>query len=104
MMDNRADLESRDVVVAAPLSFAGSGARIRRWRRHKSDSAWWGVACYALITLTWLFVLCWYLLWGLWLVPYRLVRRGQRKQGLAQARHDETLRKLGHESARDRDR
>jgi len=39
----------------------------------------------------WLLILCWYLFFGLWLVPYRLFRRGQRKRELATLRHREFM-------------
>ena len=39
-------------------------------------------------------MLCWYALWGIWLIPYRLVRRGQRKQKLAQIRHQELVNRV----------
>ena len=39
-----------------------------------------------LIVTVWMFVLVWYMTWGLWLVPYRIIRRGQRKQKVDQLR------------------
>jgi len=36
-------------------------------------------------------VLCWYAIFGLLLVPYRLLRRGQRKRDVAAKRHAELL-------------
>jgi hypothetical protein len=69
-------------IVSAPLSFTGSARRL--WRPVKqagSPAAKWalGIAVAMLLMLVWAFVLCWYLIWGLWLVPYRLIRRGQRR-------------------------
>jgi hypothetical protein len=50
------------------------------------------IAVYAfLLPVWWLFILVWYLFFGLLLVPYRLIRRGQRKQRLEDARHREQL-------------
>jgi hypothetical protein len=47
-----------------------------------------------LIVMVWMFVLTWYLMWGLWLVPYRILRRGQRKQKAEQRRHREMIERL----------
>jgi hypothetical protein len=82
------------VVVAAPMSFAGSSQRI--WKITGLGRTGWataGLVTLALLTVLvgWAAVLCWYLLFGLLLVPYRIVRRGQRKQKLAQRRHDEMI-------------
>jgi len=84
---------SGDVVVSAPASFAGSAQRI--WRI-THDHAGWAAAGFVtlallLTLLAWAAVLCWYALWGIWLIPYRLIRRGQRKQKLAQIRHQELM-------------
>jgi hypothetical protein len=38
-----------------------------------------------LIAAVWAFVVCWYLVWGLWLVPYRLIRRVSAKRSEASA-------------------
>jgi hypothetical protein len=91
---NAAKLESEKVVVAAPLSYAGSAARIWRltgvvanpWARF-----WLGVAALLLIAGAWGFVTSWYLFWGILLVPYRLIRRGQRKRKVGALQHRELL-------------
>lgn len=44
-----------------------------------------------LILVAWVFVTCWYLIWGLWLVPYRLLRRGARKRKAEALRHRELM-------------
>lgn len=48
-----------------------------------------------LIMLTWMFVVCWYfviyVLFGLWFIPYRLLRRGSRKRKQEKLRHREVL-------------
>lgn len=85
---------SSRVVVAAPMSFAGSAQRL--WKlTGLSDSgparAALGLAAVLLIMVVWAAVLCWYLIFGLLLVPYRIVRRGQRKDKRAQLQHAETL-------------
>jgi hypothetical protein len=92
MSDTR--LASEKVVVAAPLSFAGSAGRI--WPlTMKSDIGWQKallvVAALLLITAAWIMVLAWYLTFGLLLVPYRLIRRGQRKRKVNALQHREML-------------
>lgn len=78
--------------IAAPLSFTGSASRI--WRlRHAA--VWLAPAAVILILCAWAFVACWYLFWGLTLVPYRLIRRGQRRRkavaALEERRHEELV-------------
>jgi hypothetical protein len=87
-------LASEDIVVAAPMSFAGSAERIWKLTRTSDDTAT-KVALYAVaiigVGLAWVLVLFWYLIFGLLLVPYRLIRRGSRKRKLAAAQHRELL-------------
>lgn len=87
-------MESENVVVAAPMSFAGSAARLWKLTRKPKHPAWI-VTVYTLvviaIALAWTVILCWYLLFGLLLIPYRLIRRGQRKQRKEELRHREVL-------------
>jgi hypothetical protein len=87
------NLASADVIIAAPASFTGSAQRI--WRITRGRAGWplAGFAALALLAvlLAWALVACWYLIFGLWLVPYRVIRRGQRQQKLAQIRHREML-------------
>lgn len=82
------------MIINAPLSFAGSAQRIMRIRR-SADEGWGLVALTVLaailIVLAWTFVLSWYLLWGLWLVPYRVLRRGARKRKAEALRHRELM-------------
>jgi hypothetical protein len=91
---NAAKLESEKVVVAAPLSYAGSAARIWKLTGVTSQPAGrigLGVLAVALIVLAWCFVTAWYVAFGLLLVPYRLIRRGQRKRKRQALQHRETL-------------
>lgn len=69
-------------ILSSPLSFTGSAQRL--WRPVKtarSAGAKWvlGTALVFLIGMVWLFVACWYLMWGILVVPWRLLRRGQRR-------------------------
>jgi hypothetical protein len=98
-------LQSEKVVLAAPLSFAGSAARI--WKLVMLRPEPWArglltLIAIVLISAAWTFVLGWYLLWGLLLVPYRLIRRGQRKQKRQALQHREMLQAINdqHPDAR----
>jgi hypothetical protein len=73
---------------AAPLSFMGSGRRIVAWAKKIGSRspglrvmAWVGAVLAILVT--WAFVTLWYFvvfgLFGILMIPYRLVRRSQRK-------------------------
>jgi hypothetical protein len=90
-MDSR--LKSEQVVVSAPMSFHGSAARI--WKITESQEAakkiLLALVALALIFLVWCFVLIWYLIFGIFLVPYRLLRRGQRKRKIENLRHREMM-------------
>ncbi len=87
------NLTSADFGVSAPMSFAGSAQRI--WHITYDHAGWAAAGFVTLallaITLAWAAVACWYLIFGLLLVPYRIIRRGQRKQNLAQIRHQELM-------------
>lgn len=81
-------------MVAAPLSYAGSAARI--WKlTGMSDAApaRIGLALVAIVLIlgAWAFVTAWYVTWGLLLVPYRLIRRGSRKRKRQALQHREML-------------
>jgi hypothetical protein len=87
-------LESEKVIVSAPLSFAGSSERIWKLIRMSNNVGvriLLGAAAVVLIAIAWCAVLCWYLIWGIFLVPYRLVRRGQRKRRRENLQHRELI-------------
>ena len=89
-----ARLPSEDVIVSAPMSYAGSAQRIMRIRRlaqNESALAALTAAAVVLVAVAWLFVTVWYLIWGFWLIPYRLLRRGDRKRKAEALRHRELL-------------
>jgi hypothetical protein len=95
---NVAKLESEKVVVAAPLSFAGSAARI--WKltgctTNPYGRIGLGALAILLIAVAWSGVLVWYWTWGLFLVPYRLIRRGSRQRKRQALQHREMLAALG---------
>lgn len=87
-------LASEDVIINAPLSYAGSAQRIMRIRRRAGGGgAAAGLTTLAilLIVMAWIFVTAWYVTWGLLLVPYRVLRRGARKRKAEAMRHRELL-------------
>jgi hypothetical protein len=89
-----ARLASEDVIINAPMSYAGSAQRIMRLRRHaNSAGALAAVTIVALLLVlsAWAVITVWYLVWGLWLVPYRLLRRGARKRKAEALRHRELM-------------
>lgn len=91
-------LQSEKIVVSAPLSFAGSALRI--WKITKSDNAplkWILLvpAALILIMFAWMFVCFWYVImyvvFGIFFIPFRLWRRGARKNKRNEIRHRELL-------------
>lgn len=79
------------------MSFTGSTQRI--WRtvgvrgEDWAHAGWVTLAVLALV-VAWAAVLCWYLLWGIWLIPYRILRRGARRRQRDELRHRELLAEL----------
>ena len=91
-------LKSDQVVVSAPLSFAGSTQRI--WKITRTDNSlvkWLLLVPLALclIVIAWVFVIMWYfimyVLFGILFIPWRLWRRSVRKNKRDQLRHQEVL-------------
>lgn len=83
------------MVVSAPMSFAGAAGRTMNWLWHEKPTwlravvSWWAVP--VLLTLWWLVIVVWYVVFGLLLAPYRLLRRGSRKRKRQDKMHAETL-------------
>src|SRR4051812_48054036 len=92
---NAAKLESEKVVIAAPLSYAGSAARL--WKLTGITANPWAriaIAAAVIILLimpAWVLVTAWYFTFGLLLVPYRLIRRGSRKHKREALQHRELI-------------
>jgi hypothetical protein len=82
---------SFDVVVAAPMSYAGSYQRIGKVVRSVAVVVSWMTVGVVLLMAWWSLVTVWYFTFGLLLVPYRMMRRGQRKEKKADLRHAEVL-------------
>lgn len=86
-------LASEKVVVSAPMSFAGSAQRIWKWTDVDNPVAKVGLAIVAVtaIAFAWCCIAVWYLIFGLLLVPYRLLRRGSRKRKKTALQHREVM-------------
>ena len=85
------------MVIAAPMSFAGSAQRLAKLPGSVASpylrAIVWALTIVLIMTV-WMFVLAWYLTWGLLLVPYRIIRRGQRKQKMERLRHREMIERI----------
>ena len=93
-----APLPSEEVILSAPMSYTGSAQRIIRLRRRVAgdpELAARTAATMTLIAVAWAVITVWYLMWGLLLVPYRLVRRNARRRRIQELRHRELLATLG---------
>lgn len=87
-------LASEQVIVSAPLSFHGSAARIWKVTAIENPFVKWLLIlpiALVLISVVWFAIIFWYLIFGLLLVPYRLIRRGSRKNKREQLRHREII-------------
>jgi len=108
-------LASEQVILSAPMSYAGATARL--WRRFKAlmariprpaaaESTGGKIAAIALTVLgalavytaavvvllaVYVAITGWYLIFGILLVPYRLIRRGGRKRKMHDLRHREMM-------------
>lgn len=98
MPDQR--LASEKVVIEAPFSYVGSTKRI--WKiaaAFNGDEPWrpwvkWLLVVpfvLLLLVMAWAFITAWYVMFGLLVVPYRLLRRGSRKRKAQELRHREAL-------------
>ena len=82
---------SDKMVIEAPMSYAGSRKRIMGI----SDNTAIKILVLApIVMVAWCFVFAWYLVFGILVFPYRLIRRGSRKQKKADAQHREVLEAL----------
>ena len=91
----RTMLDSERVVVQSPMSFSGSARRI--WLAlvtGKPALLKWGLTVWlalVLVATVWTVIAAWYLMFGLLVVPWRLLRRGSRKRKRDELRHREML-------------
>ena len=88
-------LQSEKVIVQAPMSFTGSA---KRWWKitgsNPIQKVLLAIPAIILILLSWIFILGWYIFFGIFLIPYRLLRRGSRKRKKQEKQHREVLEKI----------
>lgn len=86
-------LPSERVVIQSPMSFTGSAART--WKLTEVGPGWLKVATIPVALLVilawWAVIVCWYVMFGVLVVPWRLIRRAQRKRKLEERRHREMM-------------
>lgn len=80
------------------MSFAGSAGRTMNLLWHdKQPAVKFGIGLWAvpLVLAAWWFAIVgWYIMFGLLLVPYRLLRRGSRKRKREARMHEQTLKAI----------
>lgn len=83
------------VVIAAPMSFAGSAGRtINLFWHDKPPVVKFGIGLWAVpltLVIWWMVIVVWYFIFGILLVPFRLLRRGARKRKREARMHQQTL-------------
>jgi len=90
-------------IVSAPMSLNGAYLRTLNLAWFDKPSwfqlavGWWLVA--SILFFWWSAIAVWYVLFGILLVPYRLIRRGGRKRKIADRRHKELIQALKTSSA-----
>ncbi len=88
-------LSSEKVVIAAPMSFAGSAARIWKLTDLVPNAfvKWILLVPIAvmLVPMAWMVIAAWYVVFGILLVPYRLLRRSGRKSKRQALQHRELM-------------
>ena len=99
--EHRVPLASERVIINAPMSFAGAAQRTWRllgWLQARSGGnvwvrrlVWMPLVIVFPLLEWWAAIVVWYVIFGLWLVPYRLLRRGARKRKAEALRHRELL-------------
>jgi hypothetical protein len=93
-------LPSSRVVISAPMSFSGSYARTMNWFWRgrpvwlRATVSWWAIPI--IVLMWWGLIAGWYLLFGLFLVPWRLIRRGARKRRKRDLQHQELVDAVRH--------
>lgn len=94
-------LKSEGVVIQSPMSFTGAGKRA--WKLTRLGHPAWKIltvptACFVVV-FWWAMICCWYMIFGLFVVPWRLLRRGSRKRKKAELQHRETMTALSAQQA-----
>jgi Flp pilus assembly protein TadB len=93
---SRRTLGSEEIILDAPMSFTGMTKRTLRFSSRHASQKWWSktLAVTGLVlwfTLAYATILCWYAIFGLLLVPFRLIRRSQRRDEQRRRQHAELL-------------
>lgn len=86
--------KSDQVIIEAPMSFSGATKRIIRLCNVDNTLLRYTyifTAVLIILPLVYILVLCWYLVFGIFLIPYRLIRRSNRKSKRDSLRHNEIL-------------
>lgn len=91
-------LASEKVVVSAPMSFSGSAARIWKMTDVNNATVKWlllvPIALY-LVLMAWSLVAIWYViifgLFGIFVIPFRLLTRSGRNRKRSKLQHRELL-------------
>lgn len=97
-----AGLASERIVIESPLSFTGSAKRCWNWTKTDNAFVKWAVAvpvALGTIMALWTFILVWYMIAGIFVWPWRLLRRGSRKRKLQAAQHQELMARLDQQVA-----
>ncbi|QOR55408.1 MAG: hypothetical protein SHS37scaffold145_59 [Phage 71_18] len=82
-------LPSEQVIIQAPMSYTGSRRRIvRRVTRHTRLAL---PVAVPVVAAAWLVVTAWYVVFGVLVIPWRLIRRGHRMERRDQLRHREAI-------------
>lgn len=87
-------MRSDEVIIQSPTSYTGATRRIWRLTRVDNAAVKWLLAvplAVVLVLCAWVFCTIWLVLFGIFLVPYRLLRRGSRKRKQAELRHQEVM-------------
>lgn len=86
------ELKSERIIIDSPMSFTGSAKRI--WRLSDNPTVKYLVLL-PIIAFVWCIVLCWYMvlyvLLGIIFIPWRLLRRSQRKNKQRKLQYRELL-------------
>jgi hypothetical protein len=85
-----AKLASEEVIVQAPMSYTGSLKRLSRMTQ-PWPPALRIVSVVVMVAIAWYLITVWYILWGIFLVPWRLLRRHERNEKRRMLQHRETL-------------
>ena len=91
MASDQTRLKSEDMIINAPMSYAGAAQRSFRLRRKITVPILGTVVAVLVVLIWWTVVTAWYLLFGLLLLPYRILRRGARKRKKEAMQHREML-------------